>query len=144
MKNYPRLLRKFMADKAKVPSLIDIVMHMKLELYSLKRDEKVGWRIVCKFKLLDTICILDYSECFFFFQSFETILQLVNDAFFKHGEKEALRSCVKAIKFCSAESQGELQDSARKNLKDVEDKLIAKLKSAIKAVLVSSTLANLN
>ncbi|KAH9730142.1 Sister-chromatid cohesion protein 3 [Citrus sinensis] len=107
MKNYPRLLRKFMADKAKVPSLIDIVMHMKLELYSLKRDEK----------------------------SFETILQLVNDAFFKHGEKEALRSCVKAIKFCSAESQGELQDSARKNLKDVEDKLIAKLKSAIKAVL---------
>lgn len=72
MKNYPRLLRKFMADKAKVPSLIDIVMHMKLELYSLKRDEKVGWRIVCKFKLLDTICILDYSECllFFFFSEF--------------------------------------------------------------------------
>lgn len=81
---------------------------------------------------------------FYFFQSFETILQLVNDAFFKHGEKEALRSCVKAIKFCSAESQGELQDSACKNLKDVEDKLIAKLKSAIKAVLVSSNLANLN
>lgn len=107
MKNYPRLLRKFMADKAKVPSLIEIVIHMKLELYSLKRDEK----------------------------SFETILQLINDAFFKHGEKEALRSCVKAIKFCSAESQGELQDSARKNLKDVEDKLIAKIKSAIKAVL---------
>lgn len=77
-------------------------------------------------------------------QNFKTILQLIKDAFFKHGEKEALRSCVKAIKFCSTESQGELQDFARNKLKDIEDKLIAKLKSAVKAVLVSSTLAILN
>lgn len=42
MKNCPLLLRKFMADKTKVPSLIEIIVHMNLELYSLKRQEQVG------------------------------------------------------------------------------------------------------
>ncbi|GLU07467.1 hypothetical protein SLE2022_244240 [Rubroshorea leprosula] len=107
MKNYPLLLQKFMADKAKVPSLVEIIQHMNLELYSLKRQD----------------------------QNFKAVLQLIKDAFFKHGEKDALRSCVKAIKFCSAESRGELQDFARSQLKDLEDELITKLKSAIKEVM---------
>jgi cohesin complex subunit SA-1/2 len=59
MKNYPLLLRKFMADKAKVPSLVEIIVHMNLGkakvpslveiivhmnlgLYSLKRQENVS------------------------------------------------------------------------------------------------------
>ncbi|XVF32673.1 hypothetical protein REPUB_Repub17cG0102900 [Reevesia pubescens] len=107
MKNYPLLLRKFMADKAKIPSLVEIIVYMNLELYSLKRQE----------------------------QNFRTILQLIKDAFFKHGEKDALRSCVKAIKFCSTESRGELQDFARNKLKELEDELIDKLKSATKEVI---------
>ncbi|KAK1561092.1 hypothetical protein Q3G72_034335 [Acer saccharum] len=106
MKNYPLLLRKFMSDKAKVPSLVEIIVYMNLEIYSLKRQE----------------------------QNFKTVLQLIKDAFFKHGEKDALRSCVKSFKFCSTESQGELQDFARNKLQEVEDELIAKLKSAIKGV----------
>ncbi|KAJ9171896.1 hypothetical protein P3X46_015198 [Hevea brasiliensis] len=104
MKNYPLLLRKFMADKAKVPSLVEIIMHMNLELYSLKRQE----------------------------QNFKNVLQLMKEAFFKHGEKEALRSCVKAIKFCSTDSQGELKDFGCNILKNLEDELIAKLRSAMK------------
>lgn len=106
MKNYSQLLRKFMADKAKVPSLIEIILHMNLELYSLKRQE----------------------------QNFKTLLQLMREAFFKHGEKDALRSCVKAINFCSSECQGELKDFAQNKLKELEDELIAKLKTAIKEV----------
>ncbi|KAL5561587.1 hypothetical protein UlMin_031334 [Ulmus minor] len=106
LKNYPLLLRKFMADKAKVPPLVEIVLHMNLELYSLKRQE----------------------------QNFKNILQLMKEAFFKHGEKDAIRSCVKAINFCSTESQGELQDFARSKLKEVEDEIVAKLRSAIKEV----------
>ncbi|KAJ9187713.1 hypothetical protein P3X46_003137 [Hevea brasiliensis] len=104
MKNYPLLLRKFMADQAKVPSLVEIIVYMNLELYSLKRQE----------------------------QNFKNVLQLIKEAFFKHGEKEALRSCVKAIKFCSTESQGELKDFADNILKNLEDELIAKLRSAMK------------
>lgn len=106
MKNYPQLLRKFMADKAKVSSLVEIVMFMKLELYSLKRQE----------------------------QTFKAAVRLIKDAFFMNGEKEALRSCVKAITFCASESKGELQDFSRGKLKDLEDTLFDKLTSAIKEV----------
>lgn len=60
----------------------------------------------------------------------------MKEAFFKHGEKEALRSCVKAIKFCTTESQGELKDFACNILKNLEDELIAKLRSAMKESVV--------
>lgn len=73
------------------------------------------------------------------FQSFKAAVRLIKDAFFKHGEKEALRSCVKAITFCASESKGELQDFSRGKLKDLEDELLQKLTSAIKEVKVCFT-----
>ncbi|XP_076890501.1 sister-chromatid cohesion protein 3-like [Bidens hawaiensis] len=106
MKNYPQLMRKYMADKTKVPSLLEIISHMDLELYSLKGQE----------------------------QKFKTLLQLIKDTFFKHGDKDALRSCVEAIIYCVNRSQGELQDYAQNKLKELEDELISKLKAAIKEV----------
>ncbi|ESW35037.1 hypothetical protein PHAVU_001G201200 [Phaseolus vulgaris] len=107
MKSYPLLLRKYISDKAKVSSLVEIVLHMNLEYYSLKRQE----------------------------QNFKNLLQLMKDAFFKHGDKDPLRACMKAINFCCMESQGELQDFVRIKLKELEDEIIAKLKSAIKEVV---------
>nr|XP_016464325.1 PREDICTED: sister-chromatid cohesion protein 3 isoform X2 [Nicotiana tabacum] len=107
MRNYPQLLRKFMSDKAKIPYLLEIIVHMNLELYSLKRQD----------------------------QNFKSAVLLMKEAFFKHGEKEALRSCVKAVGFCATESRGELQDFALNKLKEIEDELIVKLKSAIKEVV---------
>ncbi|KAL9168546.1 hypothetical protein ABFS82_04G022200 [Erythranthe guttata] len=107
MKTYPQLLRKFMPYKDKVSPLVEIIVHMNLELYSLKRQE----------------------------QNFKAILKLMREAFFKHGEKDALRSCVKAIKFCATDSQGELQDFAQNQIKELEEELIGKLKSAIKDVV---------
>ncbi|MCL7022243.1 hypothetical protein MKW94_022829, partial [Papaver nudicaule] len=106
MNNYPKLLLKFIADKDKVSPLVEIILSMNIELYSLKREE----------------------------QNFEKVLQFTKEAFFKHGEKEPLRSCVKALSFCSTESQGELQDCVHTKLKELEDELITKLKSAIKQV----------
>ncbi|KAI4341717.1 hypothetical protein MLD38_026407 [Melastoma candidum] len=103
LKSYPQLLRKFMSDKAKIPSLVDIIVHLNLGLYSLKRQE----------------------------QTFKSIFKLVKEAFLKHGERDALRACVKAMIFCSTECQGELQDFARNQLKELEDELISKVKSAI-------------
>ncbi|MFS7975943.1 putative armadillo-like helical, stromalin conservative domain, cohesin subunit Scc3/SA [Helianthus anomalus] len=115
MKNYPQLMRKYMADKAKVPSLLEIISHMDLELYSLKSQE----------------------------QKFKTLLQLMKEAFFKHGDKDVLRSCVKAINYCTTRSQGELQDYAQNKLKELEDELISKLKTALKEVQVCVILAEL-
>ncbi|KAH0669572.1 hypothetical protein KY285_023733 [Solanum tuberosum] len=48
---------------------------------------------------------------------------------------EALRSCVKALKFCATESDGELQDFALNKLKGIEDELIIIVKSVIKEVV---------
>ncbi|GAB4829713.1 peptidyl-prolyl cis-trans isomerase precursor [Ancistrocladus abbreviatus] len=106
MKNYPQLLRKYIADNAKIPSLVEIILHLNLELYSLKRQE----------------------------QNFRTVLQLMKEAFFKHGDKESLRSCLKAINFCCVESKGELQDFALSKLKEIEEEVISKLKIAIKEI----------
>ncbi|WJX79682.1 peptidyl-prolyl cis-trans isomerase precursor, variant 2 [Trifolium repens] len=107
MKNYPLLLRKFISDKAKVSLLVEIVLYMDLGFYSSKREE----------------------------QNFKKVLQLMKEAFFKHGDKDPLRACVKAINFCCIESQGELQDFARNKLKELEDEIITKLKSAIREVV---------
>jgi len=109
MKHYPQMLRKYLADKVKVSSIVEIIMHMKLELYSLKRQE----------------------------QNFMTVLQLIKEAFFKHGEANTLKSCVKALTFCASESQADLQDSAQNKLKELEDELVLKLRSAIKQAGVS-------
>jgi len=106
MEKYPELLRKFISDQAKVSLLVEIVLYMNLEFYSLKRQE----------------------------QNFKNLLQLMKDAFFKHGDKDPLRACVKAINFCCVESRGELQDVARNNLKEIEDLTIVKLESAIREV----------
>ncbi|XP_019444128.1 PREDICTED: sister-chromatid cohesion protein 3-like isoform X1 [Lupinus angustifolius] len=107
MKSYPLLLRKFISDKEKVSSLVEIILYMDLDLYSLKRQE----------------------------QSFKNILQLIKEAFFKHGDKDTLRACVKAIDFCCEETEGELQDIAHNKVKELEDEFILKLKSAIKVVV---------
>ena len=69
-------------------------------------------------------------------QNFKSILELITDAFFKHGEKDTLRSCIAALSFCSIESQAELQDYAQNKLKDLENELIVKLKLAMKEVAV--------
>nr|GFA21947.1 sister-chromatid cohesion protein 3 [Tanacetum cinerariifolium] len=69
IKNYPHLMRKYIAVKAKVLSLVKIIVHMDLELYSLKSQD-----------------------------------------------------------------QGELKDYAQNKLKEVEDELVVKVKSAIREV----------
>ncbi|KAG9457523.1 hypothetical protein H6P81_002031 [Aristolochia fimbriata] len=106
IKRYSQLLLKYLPDKEKVSLLVELTMHLKLELYSLKRQE----------------------------QNFKTVLQLIKDAFFKHGEKETLRSCVKAISFCVTESKADLQDFAENKLKELENELILKIKSAMSDV----------
>lgn len=80
--------------------------------------------------------VLQYNYIYFSFQKFKTLLQLMKDTFFKHGDKDALRSCVKAFHHCSTRSQGELQDFAQNKLKELEDELITKLKTAVKDVMV--------
>ncbi|TVU49759.1 hypothetical protein EJB05_01095, partial [Eragrostis curvula] len=114
---YPQLLRKYIFDKAKISPLIDIMVLLKIDMY--KRQEK----------------------------SFKAAIDLIFDAFFKHGEKDTLRSCIKAITFCCKECPDDLQDFAENKLKNIEDELVLKLKTAIKEIEADddeySILANL-
>lgn len=103
MKTFPNLLRKYLADKAKIPYIVELVMYMNLEQYNLKRQE----------------------------QTFTQVLQLLKEAFFKHGEENVLKACVKALAFCGSESQADLQDSAQQTMKLMEDELVLKLRNAI-------------
>ncbi|KAK6283664.1 hypothetical protein POUND7_002616 [Theobroma cacao] len=83
-----------------------------------------------------TVPIYNQKQCHNKAQkNFKVVVQLIIDAFFKHGEKDALRSCPKAIQFCCTESPGELQDFSHNKLKDLEDELTKKLKSAMKEVM---------
>uniref|UniRef100_A0ACD5WVP7 Uncharacterized protein n=1 Tax=Avena sativa TaxID=4498 RepID=A0ACD5WVP7_AVESA len=106
MKRYPQLLRKYIPDKAKISPLIDMMMLLKLEMYSLKRQE----------------------------QNFKAAIDLIVDAFFKHGDKDTLRSCIRAIAFCCNNCQADLLDYAENKLKNLEDELVLKVKTAIKEV----------
>ncbi|KAK4707231.1 hypothetical protein R3W88_033203 [Solanum pinnatisectum] len=106
MRNYPQLPHKFMSDKAKIHYLLEVIVHMNLERDSLKRQH----------------------------QNFTSAVLLKKKAFLKHGVKEALISCVKALNFCASLSCGELQDFALNKFKGIEDELVIKLKSALKEV----------
>jgi hypothetical protein len=41
VKSHAKLLRKYLVDDAKVASIVEIILHMQLNLYSLKRQEHV-------------------------------------------------------------------------------------------------------
>ncbi|XP_049344163.1 sister-chromatid cohesion protein 3-like [Solanum verrucosum] len=58
------------------------------------------------------------------FEIFKFAVFLMNEAFFKHGEREALRSCIKALNFWATEICWELQDYTLNKLKGIEDELI--------------------
>ncbi|KAH0677681.1 hypothetical protein KY285_025482 [Solanum tuberosum] len=55
---------------------------------------------------------------------FKYAVFLMNEASFKHGESEALRSCIKALNFWATEICWELQDFTLNKLKGIEDELI--------------------
>ncbi|WMV54637.1 hypothetical protein MTR67_048022 [Solanum verrucosum] len=58
---------------------------------------------------------------------FKFAVFLMNEAFFKHGEREALRSCIKALNFWATEICWELQDYTLNKLKGIEDELIVNM-----------------
>ena len=51
---------------------------------------------------------------------------------FQTWGSNTLKSCVKEITFYASESQADLQDSAQNKLKELEDELVLKLRSAIR------------
>ena len=70
-------------------------------------------------------------------QNFTTVLNLIKEAFFKHGDENILKTCIKVLLFAAHESQGDLQDSANRVIKEIADDLLVKLRSSISQAGVS-------
>ena len=113
---------------------------LKLELYSYKRQEKVSVKAIFFFPSVQCLCfsaeLVANNFLNLLVQHFKTAIDLIADAFFKHGEKGPLRSCIKAIIFCCTECQADLKDYAENKLKNLEDELVLKVRTAIKEVEV--------
>jgi cohesin complex subunit SA-1/2 len=133
---YPHLLRKFISDKAKISPIVDMMTLLKLELYSYKRQEKVSVKTYIFLLFVLSAEFVANNFLNMLFQHFMTAIDLIADAFFKHGEKDPLRSCIKAIMFCCTECQADLKDYAENKLKNLEDELVLKVRTAIKEVEV--------
>lgn len=65
------------------------------------------------------------------------MLLLIKEAFFKHGDENILKTCIKVLSFYANESQGDLQDSTNQVIKEIADDLLVKLRSAISQAGVS-------
>lgn len=109
---------------------------LKLEMYSYKRQEKVSVKSYFFPFCLISAELVAYNFLNMLVQHFKAALDLIADAFFKHGEKNPLRSCIKAIIFCCTECQADLKDYAENKLKNLEDELVLKVRTAIKEVEV--------
>lgn len=72
IKSLTKLLRKYLVDQAKVPGLVDIILHMNLELYSLQRRETV--RFGQSFELVTVLSSHDDSACYTL-SKFEVVIQ---------------------------------------------------------------------
>ena len=81
------------------------------------------------------LCLLVFL--YILMQNFINVLQLIKEAFFKHGDESILKTCIKVLSFSTNESQGDLQDSANQVLKETADDLLVKLRSAITQAGVS-------
>lgn len=60
MKTFPKLLRKHLADKAKIPHIVELVMHMNLEQFNLKRQEQVSTILHCHVLFIN---VCRFTEC---------------------------------------------------------------------------------
>lgn len=71
-------------------------------------------------------------------QNFTIVLNLIKEAFFKHGDENILKTCIQVLSFAANESEGDLRDSANQVIKEIADDLLVKLRSAISEARVIS------
>ncbi|KAK6164775.1 hypothetical protein DH2020_001639 [Rehmannia glutinosa] len=113
MKTFPQLIRKFMSDKDKVSPLVEIVVHMNLERYSLKRQEQNGGD---EYSLLVNL---------------KRVNELLFLRFFVYGSDTTLISTEKVISGITKNSEANFQNYKKSNLKGTFFVLIMSIKGVI-------------
>ena len=67
-------------------------------------------------------------------QNFSAIINLLKDAFFKHGKPALLSKCIQALSFCAKEGHAELKDVAQHVLFESGVEVVTKLQNSIAQV----------
>eukprot|EP00850_Spirogloea_muscicola_P001107 SM000004S14977 [mRNA] locus=s4:522604:529013:- [translate_table: standard] len=105
MKSLPKLIRKFIADKEKLGSIMEIILQLDMKLYALKRQEA----------------------------NFVAMLSLLKESLFKHGEDDILHSTARALCYCLKEGQAELREDAQQLVMEIGTELTDKIQAILKA-----------
>eukprot|EP00850_Spirogloea_muscicola_P001900 SM000007S20860 [mRNA] locus=s7:586500:592916:+ [translate_table: standard] len=105
MKSLPKLIRKFIADKEKLGSIMEIILHLDMKLYALKRQEA----------------------------NFVGMISLLKESLFKHGEDDILHSTARALCYCLKEGQAELREDAQHLVMEIGTELTDKIQAILKA-----------
>lgn len=110
------LVRKYQAEADMVAPIVGLIRHMKLEVYSLRRQEK----------------------------ALTSLLESVKGVFFAHSDPIVCRACVEVLSVCSAHGPDTSRDAARSSLNAAVNNVEKELQSAVDAMrtLPSKSLEN--
>ncbi|PRW20268.1 sister-chromatid cohesion 3 [Chlorella sorokiniana] len=106
MKDLPPLLRKLQTDPAQAAALVGLVPEMKLEVYSLKRQEK----------------------------NFAGLAASVKDVFLKHADAQVAKECVAALAAAARSGPDSIKDAAQLALTECTDDVCQGLATAAAAL----------
>ena len=96
------LVQKFQSDPAEVATIVSLISELKLEVFSMKREEK----------------------------KLAAVLTTVKDVFFKHADPISTNACADALVCCARTGPDTTRDAARAVLADTVSKTIAELQKA--------------
>lgn len=102
-KDLHALLQKFQSDHFMLSMLARMIPYMKLDLFSLKRQES----------------------------TFTKILDKVRDVMFRHTNQDCVLSCSKALSWCMTEGKNNTRDLARSIFAKAQEEAISGLEKAI-------------
>lgn len=106
MKELPTLLKKLQTDPIQVSCLVAIVPEMKLELYSLKRQEN----------------------------GLSSLLNVVLDIMFKHEELQVAQECIRTIAICAQEGPESIKEVARLSIRQCSEVVVKQFVAAAVAI----------
>eukprot|EP00884_Botryococcus_braunii_P004076 jgi/Botrbrau1/1366/Bobra.0063s0075.1 len=110
LKPLPRLLRKFQTESATVAPLASLVRNLKLEVYSLKREEK----------------------------EVEALLEMLSELAVKLRHPAAIRECLASLHFCASEGPDSLKGKGQAAWRQLGAEIAAKAEEAVEELLALS------
>ena len=103
VKEMQGLIRKYQTESNVVASIISLLKYAKLEVYSLRREEK----------------------------SLSSVLDSVKSVLFAHSDPYVCRSCIEALSICARHGPDTARDAARSVLNEAVDAASKGLKDAV-------------